>query len=769
MPPASGNPAGDAATVTELFQRIAAVENRGPAHCGAAISRIAYRGLRPPFVPLPALEVMMTPRSAGILVLGLLSLATPAPSTSAIQLSPLGTYASGVYNQGAAEIVAHDPVTQRLFVVNGNTTNPTIDVLSVADPANPGLLFQIQVNALYGGAANSVAFRNGVLAVAVENGTDKQQPGKVVLLDADGGLLAQVAVGALPDMITFTPDGQKVLVANEGEPKPDYSVDPEGSVSIIDLSGGAASVVQADVTTVGFADFNAGGPRHGELPATVRVYGPGSTVAQDLEPEYVALSPDSKTAYASLQENNALAVIDVPTGSVTSIVALGFKDMNRAGFGLDPSDRDNDIRIGPWPVLGMYQPDGIACFEIGGARYLISANEGDAREYTALAEEARVGALTLDPSAFPDAATLKQNANLGRLGVTRQLGDAGGDGDYDALYTFGARSFSIWDGTGNLLWDSGDALEFQTALAFPATFNASNSDNAFDSRSDNKGPEPEAVEIAEIGGRTYAFIGLERIGGIMVFDVSAPTAPTFVQYVNNRDFSQPVNTAAAKDLGPEGLHFIAAEDSPNGMPMLAVANEVSGTTTLYRIDLPTPVRFATEEPGLSDEAVALGWRVVGSPVVDARLYRRPAGSTWAFVEWLRSDVGGRLSYVDRNVVPGGRYDYRLGVMEQGREVLAGEISVEFAGATRTLAIQRAVPLPGGGGVQVSFSLPQDGDAGLDVVDVQGRVMARTWLPGLRAGRHESTVGPSGGFAPGLYWVRLRQAGHERVLKTVVAF
>ena len=245
--------------------------------------------------------------------------------------------------------------------------------------------------------------------------------------------------------------------------------------------------------------------------------------------------------------------------------------------GLDASDRDSQINIRDWPVFGMYEPDAIAAFRAKGRTYLVTANEGDARDWPGLVEEARVSALTLDGTAFPDGATLRQNANLGRHTVTRTLGDTDGDGDYEQLYTLGGRSFSIWSTDGTQVFDSGSDFERITAGAAPAFFNASNNNSAFDDRSDNKGPEPEAVTIGKIGGRTYAFIGLERIGGIMVYDVTNPISPVFVDYVNNRDFA-----AGTGDLG-ERMTFIPADESPNGLPMLVVANEISGTVTLYSV------------------------------------------------------------------------------------------------------------------------------------------------------------------------------------------
>ncbi|MBK9053245.1 MAG: choice-of-anchor I family protein [Chloroflexi bacterium] len=508
----------------------------------------------------------------------------PLQPTGAITLTVLGTYTNttAAFDEGASEIVAYDPISQTLYVVNGFAA--AVDILDISDPTNPTLLDQIDVTP-YGANVNSVAVQNGVVAAAVE-ADPLQNPGKLVFFDRAGNYLNDLTIGALPDMITFSPDGQTVLVANEGEPNSDYDNDPEGSVSLIDISGGVGS---ATVINIGFTDFNVGGPRNGELPAAVRIYGPNATVAQDIEPEYITVSPDSSTAYVTLQENNALAIIDIDTATITTIVALGFKDHLSSGAGLDASDRDNIINIANWPVWGMYQPDSIASYEHSGNLYLVTANEGDTRDYDGYGEEARVSGLDLDPVVFTDAATLQLPENLGRLTVTTANGDTDNDGDFDALYVPGARSFSIWNASGQLVYDSGDAIEQITASMYPDDFNSTNDENGtFDNRSDNKGPEPEALALGRIYDRTYAFVGLERIGGIMVFDVTDPLNPEFVQYVNNRDFSGDAEAGTAGDLGPEGLYFIQATTSPNGAPILAVANEISGSTTLYGIQFPAP-------------------------------------------------------------------------------------------------------------------------------------------------------------------------------------
>jgi Ca2+-binding RTX toxin-like protein len=494
------------------------------------------------------------------------------------RLTLLGTNLTDIFGQGAAEIVAFDPNIDNLFIVNG--ARLAIDLVNITDPTNPTKLGTIDLSP-YGGGVNSVAVKNGIVAVAVE-ANDKQNPGQVVLFDTNGNFLNAFTVGALPDMLTFTPDGTKVLIANEGEPNADYTVDPEGSVSIIDLTNGT-------VTTADFRAFNA--QIDSLRAAGVRIFGPGATVAQDLEPEYITVSADSRTAWITLQENNAIAVLDLTTNQITQILPLGYKDFNAPGNGFDASDRDNAINIQNWPVLGMYQPDAIASYTVGGETYLVTANEGDARAYSGFNEEVRVGSLNLDPTAFPNAADLKSNAKLGRLRATNALGDTDGDGDYDRLYAYGGRSFSIWkyDSTGNLVqvFDSGDDFEQIIAQVNPTYFNANNNNNIRDDRSDDKGPEPEAITLGQVNGRTYAFIGMERDSGIFVYDITSPTAPTFVQYINNRDFTQAVqlpdgsSNPLAGDLGPEGITFISAEDSPIGRPLLLAASEISGTTSIY--------------------------------------------------------------------------------------------------------------------------------------------------------------------------------------------
>ncbi|MBD1843497.1 choice-of-anchor I family protein [Cyanobacteria bacterium FACHB-63] len=915
-------------------------------------------------------------------------------ATNSSTLRKIGTFLGN-----GSEISAYDAGTKRLFVVSGRAT---MQVLDISNPNNPTLAQEIDLSA-YGAGANSVAVNNGLVVIAVEANT-KTDPGRVVFFKADGTFQNAVTVGALPDMLTFSPDGTKVLVANEGEPNSynqPNSVDPAGSISIIDLSNGVAN---ATVNTAGFESFNA---LKADLQAKgIRITAPNATVAQDLEPEYITISTDNKTAWVTLQENNAIAVVDIATSKVTNLLPLGLKDhskglptlrtyefkdlpvlgitatvnlnnstqttagqdillggfsglvfegvaangnfkfithtdrgpngeagdrgrpfalpnfqpqiirfelnqssgeitfteriglsradgtpltglpniqagatgaaftdevpidlfgnrlqddplggdfegiavaadstfwlvdeyrpaiyhfdpqgrlldrfipkgsptsegtfgtpalpevyaqrRNNRGFeavalegnklyafiqsaidnpdtandstsrnsrnlrilefdistksvtgeylyilddisasgnartdkigdavslgngkflvverddrsgtnankliyeidlkgaaningisnvsgktieqltvaelttanlqpvnkrlvtnaaalgytgiekleglaridadtiavindndfgvggstakdgvlsgatvppaiklgiidfnqsnGLDASDRDGGINIRNQPVFGIYQPDAIASFTVNGETFVITANEGDARDYPGFSEEVRVGSSNyrLDPTVFPNATDLKLDANLGRLNVTNATGDINGDGLFDRIEVFGTRSFSIRDTSGNLVFDSGDQFEQITANLLPRNFNSDNAANNFDNRSDNKGPEPEAVVVATINDRIYAFIGLERIGGVMVYEVTNPRRPVFVEYVNARDFTVDP-TSGRTDSGPEGLTFISAQNSPNGKPLLVVTNELSNTTSIFEFTPPTRI------------------------------------------------------------------------------------------------------------------------------------------------------------------------------------
>ncbi|WP_155830414.1 choice-of-anchor I family protein [Glycomyces tenuis] len=498
-----------------------------------------------------------------------------AETGGAVELSVLGSHDTGVFAAGASEIVAYDPQTRRVFAVNAEAA--VVDVLDVADPAAPTELFELDAAAALGvdgATVNSVDVHGGLVAAAVE-APAKTDPGWVAFFDTDGGFIDSAQVGSLPDSLAFTPDGSRVVVANEGEPAEDYSTDPAGTVSVVDAATHEAS-------TADFASWDAE-----SLPEGFRVFGPdgGADIPANIEPEYVTVADDD-TAYVTLQENNAIAVVDIAAAEVTEILPLGFKDHLAPGNELDASDEDGAAHLAAWPVYGMYLPDSIASYTAGGETHLVTANEGDTRDWDGYSEETRVEDLELcegaERFAGHDLAELQSAEQLGRLKVTASLGQSA-EGCYEELYSFGGRSFSIWNSSGELVFDSGSAIEELVAEAEPEHFNADSEDNDFDGRSDDKGPEPEAVAVGQVGDRTYAFIGLERQSGIVVYDITDPASAEFVDYATARDFTAVPGEGDAGDLGPESIAFIGAEDSPNGRPMLAVGNEVSGTTTLWDV------------------------------------------------------------------------------------------------------------------------------------------------------------------------------------------
>ncbi|MDI9721283.1 choice-of-anchor I family protein [Acinetobacter junii] len=557
----------------------------------------------------------------------------PTPET--IKLSLLGHYKTNIFAESAAEIPAYDAASKRLFVVNAQ--KGLVDVLDASKPEQPIHIAELSArDYLADSEVNSVAVQNGIVAIAVQ-AKNKTDAGLVVFFNAkDLSFMSKVAVGSLPDMLTFSPNGKTVLVANEAEPNDDYSIDPEGSVSIIDIR----DIKQPKAS---IADFRAWNSQKADLMSKgVRIFGPNATVAQDLEPEYITISGDSKTAWVTLQENNAIARIDIAQQKVTDIYPLGYKDHGVMGNELDVSDRDSKIDIKTWTgLVGMYQPDSIANYQVNGQTYLVTANEGDSREWLKDEDAYFAGNLAqgyvenirmkhlfnskgfnaegdypahlqkiangvkgakLNPVTFAycgatatEAGDCRKDGNLGRLNIAWNMGyqtnadgspklDANGRLTYDKLYAYGARSFSIWNTQGQLVWDSGSEFEKKAAELFPTYFNTDHEAVSLDDRSDNKGSEPEGITLGTIGAKTFAFIGLERMSGVMVYDITTPMQPKFIEYFTTRNF---VETDSAKqgDLGPEGLIFIAAKDSPNGKPLLVVGNEVSGSTAIYQVNV----------------------------------------------------------------------------------------------------------------------------------------------------------------------------------------
>ncbi len=480
------------------------------------------------------------------------------------KLEKLGSYDTNT--EGGSEIVAFDKDTKRMFITNG--ANNALDIVNISDVTAPTLVSSVSLSA-YGTGVNSVAVYNGKVAVAVDNkstdGLKTNSKGNVVFFDTNGTHLQTVEVGYLPDMVTFSEDGSKVIVANEGEPNGDYSVDPEGTIGVISMADYSYTDIALDITTTDASDGTA-----------VRLGGtPSNSQTKDLEPEYVTVS--GEYAYVTLQENNALAKVNLTTNALEYIKSFGAKSYNEDSGNTIDIEEEGLIKMKSYPGLfGLYQPDSIASYTSNGATYLVTANEGDGREYLyddtngdeqeSHVDESKISKLTLDPT-IADAYTSEND-----LKVMVDLGDTDSDGDYDKLYTYGARSFSIWDANGDLVWDSGDEISKKVAQIQPALFNQD--EGEMDGRSGNKGAEPEALTVGTIDGKTYAFIGLERQNALLIYDITTPTAASYVGYVE---------TGSAGDISPEGMKFIDASDSPNGKALLLVSYEMSGSTAIYEI------------------------------------------------------------------------------------------------------------------------------------------------------------------------------------------
>lgn len=540
----------------------------------------------------------------------------PTPNNE-LKLNLLSSFSNGTEGTNSAEIVDFDPTTDKLYIAN--SIGAKMDIVDFSNPSTPALLNSISITPY--GNINSLTVHNGVVACAVEN-PNPQSNGNIVFFDENGTFISQVPVGAMPDMITFNNDYTKVLVACEGEPKSDYSIDPEGSVGIVDVTGGYPSLTAANVTMVNFQSFN--GQEASLRSQGIRIFGPGSSVAQDFEPEYITLSEDNSTAYVSLQENNAMAVINIATGTVSDIRPLGTMNYANGNSGLDASDQTAGVFIGSAPIKGLFMPDALAHASIAGTEYIFSANEGDAREYTAITEVTRLSAASLDAS-IPDQNILKHNQFLGRINVTKASGDTDNDGDIDDIHVFGTRSFSIWNAqTGTLVFDSKDLLEQITANhpTLSGLFNASNSSGAAVSknRSDDKGPEPEGVATAFINGNHYLFVSLERVGGVMVFNVDIPSSPVYVGYYNNRSVA-----TNGPDRGAEGIIIIRKEDSPTGNDIVILANEISSTLSIF--DINTCVDLAGAAITVPTDSICDGDQVTLTI----------PGNAQSAVQWLKDD------------------------------------------------------------------------------------------------------------------------------------
>jgi hypothetical protein len=706
-------------------------------------------------------------------------------ATTSVTMEYLGRANSGSGLAGS-EIPAYDSASKRLFVTNGATKK--IDIFDISAPATPTLVKSVDLASLGATDIQSVAAKNG-LVVAAATMTSKVNKGKLFFMSTDGTIDSRassgIEVGYLPDSVHFSPDGKYVLSANEGEPK-DYckvngevpaASDPVGSVSIIDVT---KTTLSAD--TLDFSSFDT----QADLikASGARIFGPDASVGQDLEPEYVAISADSTTAFVTMQENNAVAEIDIVNKKVTRIMGLGYKDHMVPGWGLDASDRDPNgapvTNISNWPVKGIFMPDAIGTYVAAdGEAYFVTANEGDAREWPCLlggtsttsaeAEDERVGSRGVDGTYV--ATALADNTRLGRLGATRffpathestgTAATANGSTNFTSLYSFGARSMSIWSTSSktgaitraSLVADTGDDIESKINELLPNYFNAdwdtdTGTVNSKEGRSDNKGPEPEGLALGEVFGRTIAFVGLERIGGVMAFDITDPTAPTYLHYLNTAVFTGvggedfKTTGAPAGDVSPEGLLFVKASDSPTGVPLLIVANELSGTTAIYKVvGTSTAPKAPTDvTASVTARTATIAWKAPnddgGSKITAYEVSSSPGAKTCSTTGALTCEISG----LDHST----KYTFSViaktatgsSSAVKSDEVTTGPMLATTAGTTVTLAKQPPAKVArnstiavSGRIVTIALEAPTDGSVSRYRVELRpvktGRMIKRT--------------------------------------------
>lgn len=529
--------------------------------------------------------------------------------TAALNLTQIARYSAGQYNVdgGVMEIVAYNQATEWAYAINGQSGKlAAIPLAGLTAGAHVEELTgtEIDVKALveaedstfqYGDMTSVAISPDSTTLAAALQAQGSNDAGRVALFtcEEDGSLTleALVETGAQPDMVTFAGDSV-VLTADEGEPREGYGediADPKGSVTVVDVEAQESTVV----------DFSAFDSQRDQLAEDGIVLKKGSAPSVDLEPEYIAVSGGK--GYVTLQENNAIAVLDIESQAFEGVYSAGFEDHSTTAIDLDKKDDAYDPQTYE-SLLGIRMPDGIAAFTVEGATYLVTANEGDAREWGD--EDQGTFYLSEDERDFgeegvtsPTGAITAENSGLEGKVVFFKTEDFDGL-DPEKDYVFGGRSFTVFQVTENGLeevFTSGDDFEALTAQYVPEYFNASNDNAVLDDRSGKKGPEAESVTVGTVDGKTYAFVALERTGGVMVYDVTDPEAITFVNYVNTRDFGTTVEGSeeyedgeldkwvTGGDVAPEGLLFLDAASSPNGEPQLLAACEVSGTVAVYQL------------------------------------------------------------------------------------------------------------------------------------------------------------------------------------------
>jgi hypothetical protein len=517
-----------------------------------------------------------------------------------VKVTEVSSISSGA-GEGSAEIAAFHAGSKRIFATNG--VKNSIDVFDISDVANPKKIESISLER-YGNDITSVAAGRDVVVAAVlvtesfsATGVPTTPNGKIVVFDTNGTFLSATDVlGVLPDSVTFAPDGTTALVAIEGQPvcakddpattekeSTDYSKasDPVGGVSVVDLTDPTAPVVRF----AGFEKFSVAQMRAKGIAVSAVV----NDVSKDFEPEFVTAT-DNKTAYVTIQEANAIGKLNIKTATFES-VSRAFEG-NLSKVARDTSDKDSGAGPRTYKnVVAASQPDAIAGFKFGWGNYYLTANEGDAREYTCLNDDLRAASLKVDPRRFPDWKAMSATTALGRAKVNPNIGDRDGDGDIDTIHLRGANSTTMYH-NGAIVWDSADLLDqIQTSAFGVANINGSHSLSADKStmnyvgqdRSDDKGSEPEGVAVGMVGERRIAILGLERMTALVVFDITDPRAPVFQEWLQ----MLPTKATPAKDVkhwSPEGIVFVPADKSPSGKALIITSYELSGSLSIHEIE-----------------------------------------------------------------------------------------------------------------------------------------------------------------------------------------
>ena len=459
------------------------------------------------------------------------------------------------------EIVVFNPVNNMMYVIGEFGLD--MYVVDISNPSNPILAKTVDVGAMasetfqpYEITAVAVNVPRSLIGLGIQH-EDFDANGWLLILDFDGNYVAHFPAGVGPDMVGFTPNGEYLLSANEGEPRYGFgygTYDPEGSVTFVRIADGYAR-------TVGFHAFD---DRRDELVADGVILKVGVPPSRDLEPESLAFTGDSQRVFVSLQENNAIAVFDMTTYEFSGIYGLGIVDHSLPGNEIAIRTGD-EIIIQNENVFSVRHPDGIFAINIGGTYYLLTANEGDSRVW----------------EDYSDIHNVYVEEGVRVSALISELKDGLSN---DNIYLQGSRSFSIFRADDmSLVFDSGSDFEKITARIFPEHFNANHTNNNMHGRTAARGPEPEYVVAMTIDSRVYAFVGLERIGGVFMYDITNPAQAFYVDYINVRDFSSPFDIALSGDLGAEKLYAIPAHLSPTGMPLVLVANEASGTITILGV------------------------------------------------------------------------------------------------------------------------------------------------------------------------------------------